>query len=126
MRKIKKKSKIIISIIILSSLASAILIFVIFNYSQTHFTVDKWNNTHVHERYKLVKSFTNDYDLVNMTSSEVEDLLGVPDRIWNRESEDEFSYWYLIKKDNYKGLQWLDISFADDKVKSYYIRRGSV
>ena len=112
------KNKIAIGVIII--IAGIMLIFfckqlVIRN----GFSSERWKDIEPTERYKMVKDLENSIDLIGLTNTEIEDLLGERSMRYDPDGdlENDNYYWgYTIRYDNFEGEEELLVKFEENKV----------
>ena len=111
MKRINKKILIvclcffIINIIVFSGCSNSI-----------NFTPEKWRDSSDYDKEKMIDSLLTLYNISEMSSKNIEELLGEPDYTHKINGHAYFTYYYLIGKDNYWGLKWFKIEFKDNKV----------
>ena len=107
-----KKRKKIIKLAIILSLS-------FYFFFKKKFTPEKWRDMESNNRYLLVESLNEQYELLGMKCEEVKTLLGEPDLFEGNTEKGELIYKYYIKSDVIHGLLWLEIFFDKNIVYNY-------
>lgn len=95
----------------------------------TAFSAENWMSVDSAKRYHMLEDLYAKEDLIGMSSSEVEDLLGMYDTrceaYWSDEGKCDYHWGYTVRHDSWEGDEYLLISFKDDIVVSYELEYGS-
>ncbi len=111
----KNKKRLAIIVIIILIIITLIPLFFWIRYTyKIDFTQERWESYSDENKYHMVKSLEDDYELNGMSRKEIVQLLGTPS------TEYEDSYEYRIRDDVIAGWKVLVICFEDDKVKDVY------
>lgn len=97
----------------------ALIISVYSHYIHT-FTQFKWEND-IERRSLIVKDLFNDYELIGMTTQEIEDLLGKNNNDFGCFVQENRYVYYLGAERTIIDSEWLLIDFKDDLVVGYEI-----
>lgn len=71
-----KTGRRLVIILLVLLLALALTVLLVRRYNETHFTAEKWQAAEWNDRQLLVRSFLRQYDLKQMTKSDIIALLG--------------------------------------------------
>ncbi len=95
----------------------ALFISVYSHYRHT-FTQSKWEND-IESRSLIVGDLLNDYELIGMTTQEIEDLLGKNNNDFGYFVQENRYVYYLGSKRTIIDSEWLLIDFKDNLVVNY-------
>ena len=87
--------------------------------AQIPFDSNKWKTMEKIERYTMYDDLVNNYNIIGMNCSEVEQLLGEKSISYdpNEDASDNDYYWgYTIRRDNFEGDEVLLIHFENNTV----------
>lgn len=87
------------------------------------FSTEKWINGADTERYRVLDDFTRNYNLIGMSADDVKILLGeysIRREAFPSDEKRVDYYWgYIIRYDDWEGMEVLLIGLKDDVVVNY-------
>ena len=95
-----------------------VLIISVYSHYRHTFTQSMWEND-IESRALIVGDLLNDYELIGMTTQEIEDLLGKNNNDFGYFVQENRYVYYLGGKRTIIDSEWLLIDFKDNLVVNY-------
>lgn len=95
----------------------------------TEFSTENWYEVEWKQRYHMLDDLFEEVDLVGMSATQIEQLLGKcsvrHEAYWSDEGTVDYHWGYVVRYDWWYGDEYLFIGFKDDIVVSFDLVYGS-